>query len=96
MEMSVLRREVEPAVYTKAVQAATSPWNQRHEQRAAASTTEFGRPAACLSSRPKPRTVSTQAYSIPPRLAIAVIAGPFTHLPSALPAAGKWRRTTRH
>ncbi len=31
--------------YTKAVRAAALPWNQRREQRAAASTNELGRPA---------------------------------------------------
>ena len=41
--------------YTKAARAAALPWNQRREQRAAASTSEFGRPAACLNSRPKHR-----------------------------------------
>jgi hypothetical protein len=33
---------------------------QRREQRVAASTSELDRPAACLNSRPNPRTVSTQ------------------------------------
>ena len=40
--------------------AAALPWNQHLERRAAASTSELDRPAACLNSRPKPRTVSTQ------------------------------------
>jgi site-specific DNA recombinase len=40
--------------------AAALPWNQRLEHRAAPSTSELDRPAACLNSRPKPRTVSTQ------------------------------------
>ena len=35
--------------YTKAVWAAVLPWNQRRERRAAASTSELGRPAACLN-----------------------------------------------
>jgi hypothetical protein len=42
------------------VTAASLPWNERLEQRAAASTSKLDRPAACLNSRPKPRTVSTQ------------------------------------
>ena len=54
--------------YTKAVRAAALPWNQRRERRAAASTSELGRPAACLNNRPKPRTVSTQFDRLSPRL----------------------------
>ena len=53
-----LRRE--PVAYRKAIRAASLPWNQRLEQRAAASTSKLDRPADCLNSRPKPRTVSTQ------------------------------------
>ncbi len=49
-----------PVAYRKAIRAASLPWNQRLEQRAAASTSTLDRPAACLNSRPKPRTVSTQ------------------------------------
>src|ERR1017187_5587454 len=41
---------VEPVAYTKAVRAAALPWNQRRERRAAASTSELDRPAACLNS----------------------------------------------
>jgi hypothetical protein len=52
--------------YTKAVRAAALPWNQRRERRAAASTSELDRPAACLNSRPKPRTVSTQFNRLSP------------------------------
>jgi hypothetical protein len=50
------RLSVEPVAYTKADRAAVLPWNQRREQRSAASTSELGRPAACLNSRPKART----------------------------------------
>jgi hypothetical protein len=57
---------VVPVVYTKARRAAASPWNQRRERRAAASTSEPDRPAACLNSRPKPRTVSTQFDRVSP------------------------------
>ena len=35
--------------YTKAVRAAALPWNQRRERRAAASTSELDRPAACFN-----------------------------------------------
>ena len=55
-----MSRRREPAAYRKAIRAASLPWNQRLEQRAAASTSKLDRPAACLNSRPKPRTVSTQ------------------------------------
>ena len=68
MEMSVLRLGVEPVAYMKAVRAAALPWNQRRERRAAASTSELGRPAACLKSRPKLRTVSTQFDRLIPSL----------------------------
>jgi hypothetical protein len=54
--------------YTKAVRAAALPWNQRRERRAAASTSELGRPAACLKSRPNSRTVSTQFDRLIPSL----------------------------
>ena len=52
--------------YTKAARAAALPWNQRRERRAAASTSELDRPAACLNSRPKPRAVSTQFDRLSP------------------------------
>ena len=55
-----MSRRREPVAYRKAIRAASLPWNQRLEQRAAASTSKLDRPAACLNSRPKPRTVSTQ------------------------------------
>jgi hypothetical protein len=54
------RLPIESVVYTKAARAAALPWNQRLEHRAAASTSELDRPAACLNMRPKRRTVSTQ------------------------------------
>jgi hypothetical protein len=54
-----VRPGTERVVYTNAAPAAALPWNQRLERRAAASTSELDRPAACLNSRPKPRTVST-------------------------------------
>ena len=60
MEVSVLRLYVERVAYTKAIRAAALPWNQRRERRAAASTSELGRAAACLKNRPKPHKVSTQ------------------------------------
>jgi hypothetical protein len=53
-----LRRE--PMAYRKAIRAASFPWNQRLEQRAAASTSKLHLPAACLNCRLKPRTVSTE------------------------------------
>ena len=55
-----MSRRREPVAYRKAIRAASLPWNQRRARRAAASTSELDRPAACLKSRPKPRTVSTQ------------------------------------
>ena len=55
-----MSRRREPVAYRKAIRAASLPWNQRLEQRAAASTSKLDLPAACLNSRPKPRTVSTQ------------------------------------
>ncbi len=66
METPVLPVGVEPVAYTNAVRAAALPWNQRRERRAAASTSELGRPAACLNIRPKPRTVSTQFDRLSP------------------------------
>jgi hypothetical protein len=35
-----------PVAYRKAIRAASLPWNQRLEQRAAASTSKLDRPAA--------------------------------------------------
>jgi hypothetical protein len=40
-----------PVAYRKAIRGASLPWNQRLEQRAAASTITLDRPAACLNSR---------------------------------------------
>ena len=68
MEMSVLLLCLKPVAYTNAVRAAALPWNQRRDRRAAASTSEVGRPAASLKSRPKPRTVSTQFDRLIPSL----------------------------
>jgi hypothetical protein len=59
-----LRRE--PVAYSKAIRAASLPWNQRLEQRSAASTSALDLPAACLNSRLKPRTVSTQFDGLRP------------------------------
>jgi len=61
-----LQLGLEPLGYTKAVRAAAWPWNQRRERRAATSTSELDRPAACLNSRPKPRTVSIQFNRLSP------------------------------
>jgi hypothetical protein len=52
-----LRRE--PVAYRKAIRAASLPWNQRREHRAAASTSKLDLPAVGLNSRPKPRTAHT-------------------------------------
>ena len=61
--MSLRREQV---AYRKAIRAAFLPWNQRLEQRAAASTSKLGLSAACLDSRPKPCTVSTQFDGLRP------------------------------
>jgi hypothetical protein len=45
--------------YANAVRAAALPWNHRRERRAAPSTKDLDRPAACLNSRPKPCTIIT-------------------------------------
>jgi hypothetical protein len=50
--------------YTKADRTAALPRNQRRERRATLSTSELDRRAACLNSRPKPRTVSTRRDSV--------------------------------
>jgi len=46
-----VRLGTELVVYTKAAPAAALRWNQRLEHRAAASTSEIDRPAACLNSQ---------------------------------------------
>ena len=61
--MSLRREQV---AYRKAIRAAFLPWNQRLEERAAASTSKLGLSAACLDSRPKPCTVSTQFDGLRP------------------------------
>ncbi len=53
--------------YRKAIRAASLPRNQGLEQRAAASSTsKLDLAAACLNSRLKPRTVSTQLDGLRP------------------------------
>ena len=47
-----MSRRREPVAYRKAIRAASLPWNQHLEQRAAASTSKLDLPAACLNSRP--------------------------------------------
>ncbi len=93
--MSVLPVGVEPVAYTIAVRAAVLPWNQRRERRAPASTSELDRPAACLNSRPKPRTVSTQFDRLIPGIqtpinSSLIQASPGVCLSESLNAPGSW------